>query len=80
MDKATVIGLILGCLTLGGALLLGHAPLQALIQPEALLMVFGGTATAVLVSFSTRTLGAAWTGFVTLCVKTPSALKIISTT
>ncbi|MBK8191217.1 MAG: MotA/TolQ/ExbB proton channel family protein [Vampirovibrionales bacterium] len=63
MDKATVIGLILGCLTLGGALLLGHAPLQALIQPEALLMVFGGTATAVLVSFSTRTLGAAWTGF-----------------
>lgn len=63
MDKATVFGLILGILTLGGALLLGHAPWQALLVPEALLMVFGGTATAVMVSFSAKTLQAAWAGF-----------------
>lgn len=56
MDKATVFGLILGLAILATALFLGNVSVQTLLRPEALLIVFGGTTTAVLVSFSGRAL------------------------
>ncbi len=59
MDKATVFGLILGFAILTTALFLGNVSMQTLLQPEALLIVFGGTTTAVLVSFSGRALTSA---------------------
>jgi chemotaxis protein MotA len=56
MDFATLIGLLLGAIVLVGALFLGQVPWALLFKPEALLIVFGGTFTAVLVSFSAATL------------------------
>jgi chemotaxis protein MotA len=47
----TVLGLALGCSILVAALLIGHVPLATIFQPEALLIVFGGTITALLVHF-----------------------------
>ncbi|MGE0200532.1 MAG: motility protein A [Candidatus Melainabacteria bacterium] len=58
MDKASVIGLGGGALVLAGALLLAQVPAAILLQPEALLMVFGGTLCATLVSFPGRILSA----------------------
>jgi chemotaxis protein MotA len=52
MDLSTVAGLGLGLLILAVALWLGHVPLVTLLNPEALLIVFGGTLTATLVAFS----------------------------
>jgi chemotaxis protein MotA len=56
MELSTVSGLGLGLLILVLALLLGHVPPQTLFNPEALLIVFGGTMTATLVSFNQATL------------------------
>ena len=42
MRISTVSGLILGGLVLISALLLGGVPLESMIRPEALLIVFGG--------------------------------------
>jgi chemotaxis protein MotA len=56
MDFSTLAGLVLGLLILGAALVLGHVPLSTLLNPEALLVVFGGTLTATLVSFHVPTL------------------------
>ncbi len=56
MDFTTLAGLILGLIILVAALLLGHVPLSTLLNPEALLIVFGGTLTATMVSFHTQTL------------------------
>lgn len=56
MDFATIAGLLLGGLILVGSLLIGNVPMSVLIKPEAMLIVFGGTMTAVLVSFSFTTL------------------------
>jgi len=56
MDLSTVMGLGLGLTILVAALLLGHVPFTTLLNPEALLIVFGGTMTATTVSFSQATL------------------------
>lgn len=52
MDIATIIGLILGAAIVLVSLLVGGVPVYALIQPEAILVVFGGTLTALLINFS----------------------------
>jgi chemotaxis protein MotA len=56
MDFSTLVGLALGLLILGAALIMGHVPLNTLLNPEALLIVFGGTMTATMVSFHSQTL------------------------
>lgn len=52
MDLATLIGLILGIAIIGVSLLVGGVPIQLLLQPQALLIVFGGAFTALLINFS----------------------------
>ncbi|HEY9687678.1 MAG TPA: MotA/TolQ/ExbB proton channel family protein [Coleofasciculaceae cyanobacterium] len=52
MDGSTLAGLGLGLAILALALLIGHVPLETLLNPEALLVVFGGTLAATMVSFS----------------------------
>jgi chemotaxis protein MotA len=52
MDLATIAGLIVGFLILLISLLIGGVPLGTIIQPEAILIVFGGTFTSLLVHFS----------------------------
>lgn len=49
-------GLILSALVFLGALLLAQVPPQTLLNPEGILIVFGGTITAVLVSYPYKTL------------------------
>lgn len=56
LDKSTVIGLVLGGVILIVALLLGNVPISTLLSPEAILVVFGGTVTATMVSFKQQTL------------------------
>lgn len=56
MELSTVTGLILGLVILAAALWLGHAPAEALLNPPAFLIVFGGTLTATLVSCNAGTL------------------------
>ncbi len=56
MDLSTIVGLSLGLVILVAALILGHVPLETLLNPEALLIVFGGTFTATIVSFNQSTL------------------------
>lgn len=56
MELSTVAGLALGLVILVLALLLGHVPPETLLNPEALLIVFGGTLTATIISFNQRTL------------------------
>lgn len=56
MDFSTLAGLALGFVILAIALILGHVPLSTLLNPEALLIVFGGTITATMVSFHAQTL------------------------
>jgi chemotaxis protein MotA len=51
MDFSTIMGLGLGLVILAGALILGHVPPQSLLNPEAILIVFGGTLAATIVSF-----------------------------
>jgi chemotaxis protein MotA len=52
MDFATITGLILGLGILVVSLLVGGVPVQTIIQPEAILIVFGGTLTALFINFS----------------------------
>lgn len=68
MDKTTVVGLILGILAIGVGMVLKGAELAALLNPAALLIIFVGTAAAVLISFPGKTIK-----------KIPSLLKIIFT-
>lgn len=56
MDFSTLAGLALGLVILAAALIMGHVPLSTLLNPEALLVVFGGTITATMVSFHAQTL------------------------
>lgn len=60
MDISALIGLGLGLLILAAATILAQVPLEALLSPEAILIVFGGTLTATLVSFNQTTLLRAW--------------------
>ncbi len=56
MELSTVAGVGLGLVILALALVLGHVPPQTLLNPEALLIVFGGTVTATVISFNQDTL------------------------
>ncbi len=56
MDIATIAGLFLGIAILIVSLVMGGVPVQTIFQPEALLVVMGGTLTAMLVNFSGREL------------------------
>ena len=60
MDLSTIVGLSLGLVILVAALILGNVPMDTLLNPEAILIVFGGTITATLVSFNIETLKAAF--------------------
>jgi len=60
MDRSTFIGLGLGLIILAAAMALGHVPLSTLLNPEALLIVFGGTVTATMVGFHQKTISGAW--------------------
>lgn len=56
MDLSTVTGLGLGLGILVLALFIGQVPLETLLNPEALLVVFGGTLAATLISFDKHSL------------------------
>lgn len=53
----SAFGLLLGVAVVAGAHLVGGGDLRLFAQPTALLVVFGGTSAALMVSFPTRTLG-----------------------
>ncbi len=51
MEKSSVFGLIIGCLTISVGIVLKGASLSALINPAALLIIFGGTVACLLNGF-----------------------------
>ena len=51
MDKASVSGMLLGLGGIVGGLLLEGGKVSQILQPTAALIVFGGTAGAVLIQF-----------------------------
>jgi chemotaxis protein MotA len=59
MDFSAIIGFGLGLLLLVVAMMLAQLPFEALVSPEAILIVFGGTLAATLASFNQATLIAA---------------------
>lgn len=59
MDSSTAIGLGIGLGILVLSLILGHVPPATLLNPEAILIVFGGTLAATMVSFNGSTIKAA---------------------
>lgn len=63
MDRATIFGLILGGLALFGGHYLEGGSLGMIIQATALVIVLGGTAGAVCLSFSGAELRRAWREF-----------------
>lgn len=56
MDRSTLGGLAFGMMVLVGAMALAKVPPQSLLNPEALLIVFGGTLAATVISFNRQTL------------------------
>lgn len=52
MDRASIIGLIIGIAALLGGNILEGGKLESILQPTAALVVFGGTLGATLLSFS----------------------------
>ncbi len=54
MDKTSIIGLILGVVAIGIGMLLKGITFDALLNPAAILIIFAGTAAAVLIAFPTR--------------------------
>ena len=71
MDVTTIVGLLCGIGILIGALSLGQIPIANLLHPEALLIVFGGTFAAVLISFSAKELMGALTRGLGLALTRP---------
>lgn len=51
MDRTTIIGIILGIIAVGVGMLLKGVGMGALVNPAALLIIFVGTAAAVLIAF-----------------------------
>lgn len=66
---ASAGGLLLGVVVIAAAHLAGGGQLRMLAQPTALLVVFGGTAAALIVSFPARTLRTACRAGVTAFVR-----------
>ncbi len=54
MDRASVIGIILGIAAVAGGILVDGGKFVTILQPTAALIVFGGTAGATLLSFPFR--------------------------
>ncbi len=52
MDFATIAGLVLGLAIVAVSLVLGGVPLDTILQPEAILIIFGGTLASLLINFS----------------------------
>jgi chemotaxis protein MotA len=71
------LGLALGVAVIGWAhMSLGGNP-RLFLQPEALAVVFGGTAAALLVSFSASTLWSAFTGVIRLAFRRPTPIEML---
>jgi chemotaxis protein MotA len=51
VDKASIAGLLIGLVGIIGGLLLEGGKLSQILQPTAAMIVFGGTAGAVLLQF-----------------------------
>lgn len=62
MDITTIIGLLAGIAAMVGGFLWEGGSLSGLLQPNAALIVFGGTLAAVLVSFPASRLRSAAAG------------------
>ncbi|UOR10534.1 flagellar motor stator protein MotA [Halobacillus amylolyticus] len=56
MDKSTIIGIILSIIAISAGMVLKGVSLVALINPAALLIIFLGTAAAVLIAFPMSTI------------------------
>jgi chemotaxis protein MotA len=52
MEKSTIIGLVLAFIAVGVGMVLKGASLSSLMNPAALLIIFGGTAAALFIGFS----------------------------
>ncbi|MFN8615071.1 MAG: MotA/TolQ/ExbB proton channel family protein [Vampirovibrionales bacterium] len=72
LDPSVLLGLGLGAIMVIGAFTWLGLPLRMLVQPEALLIVLGGTATALLMNFSSRTGTLLKTGIQNSLTKTTS--------
>lgn len=55
-DLTALAGLVFGLVIIVAGILMGHVPINTILNPEAILIVFGGTLTATLVSFDQNTL------------------------
>ncbi|MDT3428113.1 chemotaxis protein MotA [Paenibacillus forsythiae] len=62
MDITSLIGILAGLAALIGGFFWEGGGVSGILQWNAALIVFGGTAAAVLISFPARTLRSAWTG------------------
>ncbi|WP_077624593.1 flagellar motor stator protein MotA [Sediminibacillus massiliensis] len=56
MDKSTIIGLLLGFVAIGVGMVMKGVSIAALINPAAILIIFLGTAAAVLIAFPMKTI------------------------
>lgn len=59
IDFTALSGLIFGLIIIVAGIAMGQVPLSTILNPEAILVVFGGTLTATLVSFDQNTLSRA---------------------
>lgn len=73
----SVFGLALGALVVGWAHASMGGDLRLFVQPEALIVVFGGTAAALLVSFPASALRGALAGLADLMDRRPMALDAL---
>lgn len=72
MDIASILGIILGVLTLIVGMIAKGASPSALVNPAALIIIFVGTFSAILVAFPFRDLKSSL-----VCLKRYSLLKIL---
>jgi chemotaxis protein MotA len=56
MELSTIIGLVLGLAAVGVGMVLKGASLTALVNPAALLIIFGGTAASLFIAFQMKDL------------------------
>jgi chemotaxis protein MotA len=75
--KLTVVGLIFGAVVVAWAHVSMGGNLLMFLQPEAILVVFGGTLAALMVSFPGAALGGAVTGVADLMRRRPIPLEAL---
>ncbi len=78
MEITTIVGLAAGLAILVAGLLLGGVSLWILLSPEALLIVFGGTLTATMVSFTPSLLKRAAEALQQVCKQTDLTHALMS--